>query len=156
MAGAAEWCDSWWLVSHRETPDVPAGRFRLLLEIGSRQWGGSEWDLDINLGAFDIDTLTYDDAISWTINPHRAANVEDDTDDAVIQTLVDEPWQHTRTELALRVKGNTQKTRASISRLESQQRIRRASLRRPEGGGKRIVTRDLYAMTSEPLPEKTP
>jgi hypothetical protein len=69
MAGSAEWADSWWLVSHRKEPDVRNGRFRLLLEVGSRQWGGTSWDLDLDVGTFNIDAGEFDGDITWSIAP---------------------------------------------------------------------------------------
>ena len=52
-AGVAEWVDSWTLMKHRRDPNVEAGLFKLHLEIGSRQWGGSSFDVDFNLGSFN-------------------------------------------------------------------------------------------------------
>lgn len=68
-AGHGEWADSWSLVRHRHPPDVNAGRFRLGLELGSRQWGGSTWDVDISIGRFDADLGIHDGAISWNVRP---------------------------------------------------------------------------------------
>ncbi|MCZ7529735.1 MAG: helicase RepA family protein [Acidimicrobiia bacterium] len=49
-----------------ETPDVDAGHFQLLLDIGSRQWGGTQWDLNLNLGHFDPELGNHDGPITWT------------------------------------------------------------------------------------------
>jgi hypothetical protein len=68
-AGHAEWCDSWLLVRHREKADVERGRFKLRLDIGSRQWGGTSWDLDLDIGAFNPLTRQHDGVVAWTINP---------------------------------------------------------------------------------------
>ena len=51
MAGSGEWADSWVLLEHRGQPDVAAGMFMLNMEIGSRQWGGSKWELDLDSDA---------------------------------------------------------------------------------------------------------
>lgn len=67
MAGHAEWADSWLLVDHRETPDVANGRFMLKVAAGSRQWGGSEWNLDVNLGRFDHELGAHDGGITWRL-----------------------------------------------------------------------------------------
>lgn len=151
MAGGAEWCDSWWLLSHREPADVPNGRFQLLLEVGSRQWGGGEWDLDLNLGPFNLDTLDFDNPITYEVRSHHQTTSESDADDAVIQALVDMPWQLTRTGLVNIVGGNHDRARSSIERLERHGRIRHAPVRRREND--RSIQRDLYAMFNEPLPE---
>lgn len=68
-AGHGEWGDSWALLKHRSPPDVDAGRFRLGLALGSRQWGGSTWDIDFNIGRFDADLGVHDGPISWDVQP---------------------------------------------------------------------------------------
>jgi hypothetical protein len=68
-AGHAEWVDSWLLVSHRQEPDVPNGRFRLRLDIGSRQWGGTSWEVDLDLGKHDPATGLHVGAIRWAVRP---------------------------------------------------------------------------------------
>lgn len=73
-AGSGEWADTWLLLSHREKPDVAGGRFRLALEVGSRQWGGNAWNLDLNIGAFDIERGEHDGPITWSLEP--ATNVD--------------------------------------------------------------------------------
>ena len=37
------------LTSHREEPDLTNGRYRLRLEVGSRQWGGGAYDIDLTI-----------------------------------------------------------------------------------------------------------
>ena len=32
---------------------MPGGRFWLRLDVGSRQWGGTSWDLDLDIGRFN-------------------------------------------------------------------------------------------------------
>jgi hypothetical protein len=65
--------DSWLLTRHRLPPNVALGQYRLRLDVGSRQWGGSgAWDVD-----FDIAPLTK--AISWST---REASLETEQDDA--------------------------------------------------------------------------
>lgn len=68
-AGHAEWVDSWMLVAHREQPDVPGGRFRLSLQIGSRQWGGTSCDVDLDIGRFDVIAGTHDGPMQWDVQP---------------------------------------------------------------------------------------
>jgi hypothetical protein len=79
-AGHGEWGDSWALLRHRAAPDVDAGRFRLALALGSRQWGGTTWDLDLNIGRFDPDLGVHDGPITWNVQsaagPSSAAGVD--------------------------------------------------------------------------------
>ncbi|WP_412475543.1 AAA family ATPase [Gordonia sp. LUNF6] len=56
QAGMGQWADSWILQKHREKADLDNGAYRLAVEFGSRQWGGSRWDVDWQLPAFgDLD-----------------------------------------------------------------------------------------------------
>ena len=59
QAGMSQWADSWVLIEHGEPPDVANGMFTLSTGVGSRQWGGEEWTVRIDLGPFDKDTSTY-------------------------------------------------------------------------------------------------
>jgi hypothetical protein len=104
MAGSGEWADSWMLLAHREDPDVDAGLFRLTLDIGSRQWGGTTWDLDLDIGRFDEDTGSHDGEITWDIcraSPtssaaDKATATANRTEKAILDVLVDCPWEKTR------------------------------------------------------------
>lgn len=68
MAGSGEWADSWVLLSHRDVPRVAEGRFFLSLDVGSRQWGGHQWDLDLSIGRLDAETGTHDGEITWELS----------------------------------------------------------------------------------------
>lgn len=68
-AGHGEWADSWVLLRHRAQADVDAGRFRLGLALGSRQWGGTDWNLDLNIGRFLPDLGLHDGPITWHVAP---------------------------------------------------------------------------------------
>jgi hypothetical protein len=90
-AGHAEWVDSWLLVSHRQLPDVPGGRFWLRLEVGSRKWGGTSWEVDMNLGQFDPGTGLHLGAIKWSIRPATTTtpDPQDVHDARIAQAKVD-------------------------------------------------------------------
>ena len=68
-AGVGEWADSFVLLEHRVPPDVPGGRFKLGMQIGSRQWGGANYDVDFNIGKFDTLTNTHDGPITFDVRP---------------------------------------------------------------------------------------
>lgn len=53
MSGSAEWVDSWILNTRREDPDLNNGEYYITTEFGSRQWGGSRWDITLNIGVMD-------------------------------------------------------------------------------------------------------
>jgi hypothetical protein len=112
MAGSGEWADSWLLLAHREgTKQVEAGSFGLSLEIGSRQWGGTTWELDFDIGRFDEETGTHDGEITWGLRRASATTkvatskcVE--TQMAIREALSDRPWSLTKTELKMLVGGS--------------------------------------------------
>ncbi len=117
QAGGQEWSDSWMLLSHREAPDVAGGRFRLLLEVGSRQWGGSEWDLDLSLGRFDVELGEFEGEIAWELR--RASATSEDCGEAkVLALLAEHPGEFVKEELAKVVGGNLVKARALVVTLE--------------------------------------
>lgn len=53
-------------------PNVAEGRFALALDIGSRQWGGSSWSLDYDLGPFDEDLGTHVGQTAWDARRGKA------------------------------------------------------------------------------------
>lgn len=152
MSGSAEWSDTWLLLDHRTEPDVARGRFRLRLEIGSRQWGGSRWDLDLDLGAFDVDLGEFTGDISWHIcRAEVPVGAEADHAAAILDLLRDEPYQHTKTEIVRHVGGKTTTTNGVFDVLVQNHQIRALELRREEKG--RRMTRPLWGLAGEPLPE---
>ena len=88
-AGPGEWADSWALLKHRSQPDVDAGRFRLQLNLGGRQWGGSSWDLDLNIGRFVPDLGLHDGPITYNVKPASSgqAPVSDPLGDVKLEVL---------------------------------------------------------------------
>lgn len=67
MTGQSQNADSWILQRHRKPPVVDAGKFYLGVEFGSRQWGGWEWNVNWNIGAFDHDAHEHVGDISWQV-----------------------------------------------------------------------------------------
>jgi hypothetical protein len=118
QAGSGEWVDSWLLLAHREAPDVRGGRFQLALDVGSRQWGGATWDLDLNIGRFDPDTGTHDGEISWDL---RAAGTSTDTPAARITAAVtQQPGELTKEQAAKAAGGNVVAARHLVDQLADQ------------------------------------
>jgi hypothetical protein len=101
MAGHAEWCDSWWLLNHRQAPDVDGGRFRLRFDVGSRQWGGASYDLDLSLGRFDLALNDHVGGVTWTVrvarddDPDAEARREAEKRSEVVTEIV-EAWRRRR------------------------------------------------------------
>lgn len=155
QAGSGEWCDSWILVSHRETPDIENGTFHLLLEIGSRQWGGAEWDLELRIGRFDPEMGEFDGTITWEIARHTAtvSDVPKDLEkarDRIMERLTDEPWVLTKAGLYDKVKGNRDTFDAALDSLIRDEMADSQPLGRPEGGV--VKTRTLYGLKPQHEP----
>ena len=128
MAGSGEWADTWVLLEHRDEPDVENGLFRLTLEIGSRQWGGTTWDLDLDIGRFDMDTGSHDGQITWDLNRATTTSTskvsaKDRQRFAILEALADMPWQLTKTELRKVVGGNYTAFGAALGELVEEDRI---------------------------------
>ncbi len=100
MAGSGEWADSWLLLEHRDKPDVPAGSFKLTLEVGSRQWGGSTWNLDLEIGRFNEESGTHDGEISWKLERSTGSGAKQElrddrgagTRETLLEKLAASPW----------------------------------------------------------------
>lgn len=143
-AGLAEWADSWLLLKHRREPDVDAGLFGLLLEVGSRQWGGARWDLDMSIGRFDADQGVHLGDITWEIRPHVAGGAGgEDAETAILDVLADMPWAFTKTEVRARLNTGKDRFAAAWDALRAADAI--VAERLPHQEGDREVTRDLWA-----------
>lgn len=152
QAGGQEWSDSWLLLSHREAPDVTGGHFRLLLEVGSRQWGGSEWELDFNVGRFDVETGEFDGDITWDLRRHVDAADGSQRREAILNRLAAAPWTLTKEQAFQGLSGNAKELRACFDLLDEGGQIVSALVPRTEGS--RQVRRWLWAVAGEPRPKE--
>lgn len=119
MAGAQEWVDSWVLLAHRQDPDVPNGRFYLDLSIGSRQWGGSNWELDLDVGRFDVDTAEYDGAITWDLRRAGGggASAAHEGKVRILAAVLEHPGELGKEEAAKAAQMNLQTARQLVQKL---------------------------------------
>lgn len=144
QAGMGEWADSWLLLTHREDPNAAEGRFRLLMEAGSRQWGGREHDLDLDLGRFDHDLGDHVGEIEWTVAAHAAEQPRTpsgrDLAGEVLAVLGDHPGEMTRTQVVAAIGGNRQRALAAFDALERNGVIHAHDVQRDEGGKQRKRT----------------
>lgn len=69
QSGMSAWADSWMLFEHATDPDVANGAFSISTGIGSRQWGGDEWTLHIDIGPFDKESSGYLTAMKVEAHP---------------------------------------------------------------------------------------
>jgi AAA domain len=145
-AGIGEWGDSWLLLKHRETPDVAGGRFKLTADIGSRQWGGASYDIDLNIGSFDADNGTHDGPITFQVR--RGGSTDETRADvetqrrlkarrAVFTTTRKSRRPLTRTEIEERSTGSSKAhIRAEIAVMIDEGLLLPKGTRKPERGGK--------------------
>jgi hypothetical protein len=127
QAGSAQWVDSWVQVVHRETPDPAQGVFRLGLKVGSRQWGERLYEVDVALGAFDMDAGRHDGIPTWRVQQVDYSVVDDwgrgtrkrakDLRLEIIETLLNNPWTLTRSQLIEQVGGKAEVVRGQIDAL---------------------------------------
>ncbi len=155
-AGSGEWADSWVLLEHRQDPDVAAGEFMLTMDVGSRQWGGQTWELDLNLGRFNENSGQHEGEITW--NLARASATSDRKEQggatgsaacdrargAIVNALVASPWQLTMSEVRKALPGAREGFVAAWNGLVDDGEI--VSDRLPHTEGRRTVTRDLWAL----------
>ena len=156
-AGGGEWVDSWLLLKHREAAQVEAGAFKLRLDIGSRQWGGTSWDLDLSIGRFDQDRGEHDGTITWDLT-HTTSTDQTDTAKTdrttdkqqrrIIDVLTDEPWTHTKTGLRSAVGGNRDAFERAFDDLIDRNLVTHTLLGRTESGTTK--RRTLYGLTPNP------
>ena len=135
QAGGGEWSDTWILLSHRNAPNVETGQFRLTLEIGSRQWGGTTWELDLDVGRFDVDRAEFDGAISWDL---RRAAPSTDLAVQIAEIVAAEP-DLTKEELAERVGGRRQAGRQAVRDAEEKGLIVPAREARKRSDGRSLT-----------------
>jgi len=166
QAGMGEWADTWLLLSHHKPPDLEAGEFHLLMEVGSRQWGGRTYEVTFQLGAFDEDTGDHVGAVEWAVvrtaglpPAGRGSSAARRTERAIFAALDDvDPFTLTKTELKAIVKGNAEKFDIVFDDLLSRMQIVVEKRSRDEKG--RRTTRPLVARTpkikagvGEPVPD---
>ncbi|MGA2307692.1 MAG: AAA family ATPase [Acidimicrobiales bacterium] len=144
-AGPAEWSDSWWIVEKDESrSDVSTGHFELSFDVGSRQWGGTSWDLVIDLGAFDDDTMDNEGDISWSISrtTGTVAARRNDQHSEIIRRVLAEPFKYTKSGLLDLIPGNAMNARKTLAKAVADGLVIVTPTPGPERG--RMVIRDRY------------
>jgi hypothetical protein len=116
MAGSGEWADSWILLAHRVDPDVENGRFWLAMNIGSRQWGGTEWELDLDIGRFDQDRGEHVGEITWELRRAAASGKTNDRQ-RMLDLVKRQPFQLNREELVKGAGGKVARMRSLVDQL---------------------------------------
>lgn len=166
QAGMGEWADTWLLLSHRKPPDLEEGEFHLMLEVGSRQWGGQTYEVMFQLGAFDEETGDHVGAIEWAVvrtvglpPTGRGSPAARRTESAIFKVLDDvDPYTLTRTEIKGFVKGNAERFESVFDDLLGQMQIVVEKRPRDEKGKPRTRSvvarmRKIKTGAGQPVPE---
>jgi AAA domain len=150
QAGMKEWVDSWVLVEHAGPPDVAGGRFRLGLTIGSRQWGGGEYALAYEVGAFNEDQGEHEGEIVWVVSTRDRIDRSTAGPREPIRTaLADhDPFTLTRSLLYGLVKGNAEAFRATLAEMIARGEVLCEKRAAEENGV--MVTRERLALNGDP------
>ena len=155
-AGPAEWSDSWWIVEKDESrSDVSTGHFELSFDVGSRQWGGTSWDLVIDLGAFDDDTMDNEGDITWTVQ--RSSGKQggsSGTADSILNLVTQHPFEFTKTQIVNACGGRKPDAENVFRAMRLTGKIERQLAKRTEGT--RQVTREVWGPRTSPLASVTP
>jgi hypothetical protein len=145
QAGAGEVADSWWLLRHRQAPDLHNGDHWLQMDVGSRKWGGWSWDLDVNLGVFNEDTFMREGDVRLAVRKHKddGKGEENKTMRRIREALEDvEEFTLTRQQVKNVVRGNADAFEKAWDRMCGAGRLEMKKAARKEGGGSR--TRELW------------
>ena len=114
---------------HRDPFEVDDGSFRLDMQVGSRQWGGADWWLDVELGRFDADLMEHDGDIRFTVRrPEDRTDDHGADEDAATALAITKVFQRarkpvTRTDVVTRVKGRAVDTRRVLSEMVDDGRV---------------------------------
>lgn len=155
-AGPAEWSDSWWIVEKDENrSDVTTGHFELAFEVGSRQWGATSWDLTVDLGPFDDDTMDNEGDITWTVQRSSGKRGgSSGTADFILNLVTQHPFEFSKTQIVEKCDGNNTTVKQVFLAMKSSGHIEMRSMKRREGT--RQVTREVWGPRNAPLASVTP
>lgn len=162
QAGVQQWADSWLLMRHRRAADVEQGQFFLGLDVGSRQWGGMPWSLDLSVGRLDADSGEHDGAVTWELRKgheghdggtSKAGQASEKALQFLSSRLRDDPWQHTQSELEDLCGGNSKAFRDAFDAMKKEGLVVSCNVRRIRDGGSRRTQRTVWAKAGAPLPE---
>jgi hypothetical protein len=115
-AGFAEWADTWILLCHREEPRPDDGEYRLGMIAGTRQASEHAYNVDVSVDpelnstvapVFLCEQVPFAETKKWGAatqgEEHRELErlqKEQSAAEVIAQALADDPWTHTKTDLA--------------------------------------------------------
>jgi hypothetical protein len=155
-AGPAEWSDSWWIVEKDENrSDVTTGHFELAFEVGSRQWGATNWDLTVDLGPFDDDTMDNEGDIAWMVKRSSGKRGgSSGTADFILNLVTQPPFEFTKSQIVNTCSGKKAAAGDVFRAMGLTGKIEMHTVKRQEGS--RQVTREVWGPRTTPLASVTP
>jgi hypothetical protein len=147
-AGPAEWSDSWWIVEKDEDrSDVTTGHFELAFEVGSRQWGARNWDLTVDIGPFDDDTMDNEGDITWTVQRSSGKRGgSSGTADFILNLVTQRPFEFTKSQIVNNCNGKKTAVEQVFQAMGMTGKIEMHTVKRQEGT--RQVTREVWGPRS--------
>jgi len=144
QAGMAQWADSWVLQTHAADPDLSAGEFRIATEFGSRQWGGSRYEIGWSLGQHDADAGVHIGQIAWSVETLAVklgvtgADRSVDLQEQVLARVREHPGELTTTDIVKGkdVTGAESRKRAAVEALVETGRIRSSKVKKLDAKGR--------------------
>lgn len=127
QSGMGAWADSWWNAEHRKDPDLDNNVFCLNVEIGSRQGYAGLYEIDIDLGPFNEDTMEWEGTMKVRVERVGAHKRERKGGDAIGSDEIErqicalaEERKFTRNDIKTRVgAGQNRVDRALVSLVDS-------------------------------------
>ncbi|WP_162648028.1 ATP-binding protein [Rhodococcus pyridinivorans] len=153
QTGMGQWADSWILQKHRVDADLANGKYQLAVEFGSRQWGGSRWELDWQLATAE-EVENGDEgsaAIGWEIRrgdgttgaaKKGRGQSSSERKSQILELVGKNRLVFTKNQLVAAVGGKREAVRADIQELEDARRLVVKDAPALEGG--REVVRQRY------------
>ncbi|WP_416063034.1 AAA family ATPase [Rhodococcus indonesiensis] len=153
QTGMGQWADSWILQKHRVDADLANGKYQLAVEFGSRQWGGSRWELDWQLAtAEQVENGEEGSAaIGWEIRrgdgdtgaaKKGRGQSSSERKSQILELVGKNRLVFTKNQLVAAVGGKKDTVRADIQELENARRLVVKDAPALEGG--REVVRQRY------------
>ncbi|WP_082148494.1 AAA family ATPase [Rhodococcus sp. ARP2] len=160
QSGMGQWADSWILQKHREKANLGTGSYQLAVEFGSRQWGGSRWELDWQLPAFgQLEEGQQEEGgateVGWEIRrsdggesgraTRRRNSVDVGKKNEILEVIRANPFLFTKNQLFAEVGGNKAAVEKELKSLEVERRVEVKHAAAPDANG-RMTTRDRYGI----------
>jgi|GEM_PF-5980651 len=139
QAGHREWVHCWIMMNKRSEPtaeEFARQAFALSFMVGSREGYAGRYDLDIELGPLDMETMRHTGTPVAIVSEHQDTDKEADLRATILGILAVSPWTLTKTDLRSRLRGSQDAKLTAITELEITGRIGTRPEKRTRADGK--------------------